>query len=391
MNRRIIQAFATLLATSALGLSAGACASSSSTTSASTKSTTSSGGAKAWSGSVLSVHFLDASTGWVVTGHPNRLLFTTDAGKSWREATPPGAGNPGASMLGPGSSITGTFLSPSRWWIAVSSAGGNLSTVLYETTDRGRSWKGDSPPFSGQADSVAFLNATDGWLGVTTGLAMGWDPVTIYGTTDGGSTWTKLSQDPALPGEGGSPGALSGDCDKMGLRFSTPTIGWSAAACAGGDGEVARSTDGGKVWTTVDLHLSSEQTMYGATALPPVFSGTDGAFGLAAAMFGELVYTTTNGGAIWTAHLAPIRSAKADFIDVVSPSECVIPASSSLYVSVDGGQSWARVASGVDLANHQVDFADATTGWAWNLSQPEPLLLHTTDSGRSWQKVALAR
>jgi photosystem II stability/assembly factor-like uncharacterized protein len=37
------------------------------------------------------VHFLDPSTGWVVTDSPNRLLFTTDTGKSWNEATPPSA------------------------------------------------------------------------------------------------------------------------------------------------------------------------------------------------------------------------------------------------------------------------------------------------------------
>ncbi len=391
INRRFIRASVGLLAALAMGLAAGACGSSS-PSSGSTTSTTSSSGAKAWTGSVLSVHFLDASTGWVLTYSPNRLLFTTDAGKSWSEATPPGAGKPSASMLGPGSLITGTFLSASQWWIAVSPespvGSSHLSSVVYETTDSGRSWKRDGPSFSGGAVSVFFLDATDGWLEMSPGAAMGWNPVTIYGTTDGGSTWTKLSGGPALAGESGSPGALSGDCDKMGLSFSTPAVGWSAAACAGGDREVARSTDGGRVWTTVDLHLSSKLAAYGAMAWPPVFSRTDGAFGLSGGPVGEWVFITTNGGASWTAHLAPIRSARAGSPDVVSPSECVIPAGSSLYVSVDGGQSWTRVTSGVDLANYSVDFTSATTGWAWNLS---PLVLHTTDGGRSWQKVVLAR
>lgn len=182
---------------------------------------------------------------------------------------------------------TATFLDASDWWVAVSRQTSNTPTkvskiVVYETDNSGRNWKPDSPSLAGEADSVFFLNATDGWLEVSNGEAMGWNPVDIYGTRNGGGSWILLSAGPTLPGGKGAPGALPSSCDKAGLTFSSPATGWAAMGCNGRSEALARSDTGGRTWSIVSLNLSAEATSGGVSVWPPMFSDDDGAFGLAA-------------------------------------------------------------------------------------------------------------
>ncbi len=367
--------------------------------SSSTTSTTRPGGVARpplWTGTIRAVHFLNASTGWVVTESPNRLLVTLNGGKSWRDVSPPGTRKVNVFLHSPQATITGAFLSRSTWWIAASwtsprgpaLTGPAIYVELYETTDAGRTWQRRGPKFSGTADALFFLDPKHGWLEADNGAAMGSDQVTIYGTSDGGSTWTELSKSASPVGQPGTPGALPVACDKQGLTFSTISTGWAAQACNGEAGELDRTDDAGRTWTVVSLGLVPGAAG-GVVTWPPVFSSPSiGAVGLVVPGYEEAVYSTTNGGITWIEHRAPLTPAKGAGIDVISPTAWVIPEGTSIYATANAGGSWSTVRSSSTLANDEVDFTSVTNGWAWDLVESAPLL-HTTDGGRSWVKVAL--
>ncbi|HXY43603.1 MAG TPA: hypothetical protein VEH29_05420 [Acidimicrobiales bacterium] len=333
--------------------------------------------------SVLAVHFLSSHTGWVVTGGPgtqDRLLVTANGGQSWRDVTPPGADRDNVALISPGPTISGTFLSASTWWIGGSQTITGRITV-YETTDGGRTWQQRGRTLPGTADSLFFLKDGHGWLEADNGAAMGWNPVTIYGTSNGALTWTELSKSPAMPAEKGTPGALQGGCDKTGLTFVNNTAGWATMDCPGGAEVLASTNDGGRRWSPVDLHVSPPA---GALAWPAVFSSpASGAVGLAMPEYENLVYTTTNGGSSWTAHSTPAgRAVASAFIDVVSPTVWVVSSGTSLYVTADAGHSWSTVRTFFNMRDYEIDFTSAQNGWAWNIDQS--FMRHTTNGGRTW-------
>lgn len=345
---------------------------------------------RAWGDAVSAVHFLTTSTGWVVTQSPNRLLFTTNAGRTWRDVTPPAARLANAGLLGDGGAIAGAFLSPSRWFVAASGekSGRQVSSV-YETSDAGRTWRLAGAGLPGAANSLYFLDGADGWLESDILVAMGQNPVTIYGTRNGGATWTRLSAS-AFLNSPGTPGALTSSCIKQSLTFSTVSIGWVALVCNGARTPmIARTGDGGRTWTLESLPAAGS-TAGGIYGFPPVFSSAStGAAGLDTSV--AVVYSTSDGGTKWTAHVVPgTLTVRQSIIDVISPEEWLVGTGASIHVTTDAGRSWSAVPSGTQFTSvvGSVDFVDTTNGWATSIVTEG--LLHTTDGGRTGSAVRLA-
>src|SRR2546427_2025768 len=82
------------------------------------------------SGSLISLHMIDLTTGWALSEHA--VLRTTDEGLQWKNVTPPHTVLTRESMV--------AFLTASLAWVATPQANGTTTQVL-GTTDGGQTWQ----------------------------------------------------------------------------------------------------------------------------------------------------------------------------------------------------------------------------------------------------------
>jgi photosystem II stability/assembly factor-like uncharacterized protein len=350
-------------------------------------------------GQVNQVHFLSATVGWAASDNSSRLLMTSDGGAQWRDVSPPALRRAGYVL--DGSLAGGAFMSATDFWVSVSDIAvddeemGVLReapspAVVFHTTNGGLTWSpsGSFPRSDGNV-WIEFANDHLGWVEVGNGQAAMTEAVSIYLTTNDGRSWSLASRSMSATGAPGTAGgpALSGD--KAGLGVSAapspsgaPTL-WLASSGAV-TFLVSRSTDEGRTWTG-PLAVGGETGDGGGIAYPPVFVGSQtGAFQASyGTQHGSVAafVSTTDGGRSWS--LTP--SPKARLLAVVSPTTWVAAGGKTVYLTTDGGLTWSRFSSSVDLNGSdlagQMDFVNTLDGWAILGSQH---VWHTTDGGRVW-------
>ncbi|HLI02043.1 MAG TPA: YCF48-related protein [Acidimicrobiales bacterium] len=196
------------------------------------------------------VDFVSATTGFAVGG--TELLGTTDGGRCWVRLGEP---NPPLASV--------HFVSPTTGWgvAATTNRGTGPATMvpgggtLVRTTDGGRSWT----PVSGapaNAQSVCFIDATDGWLGADG---------RIFATHDGGSRWQQVADPSRVAGR--TTGA-----DLETVQCAAPSGVW-----------VVSDTDNGAAGTVPWATFASpdgrhfrevDQAMYGGPSNVPVAPGS---------------------------------------------------------------------------------------------------------------------
>jgi photosystem II stability/assembly factor-like uncharacterized protein len=113
-----------------------------------------------------------------------------------------------------------------------------------------------------------------------------------------------------------------------------------------------------------------------------------------------LLYVTGDGGSSWAAHVLPGVAAYSGptFVDgrrgwfsavVLKPGgyfgETIFD---RLYVTGDAGATWTPLATGSTFAGGRMHFINTKEGWALPSAGDQPLtILHTRDGGRSWEKL----
>jgi photosystem II stability/assembly factor-like uncharacterized protein len=101
------------------------------------------------------------------------------------------------------------------------------STVLYTTSDGGKTWTASAPVESQGLAAVASLKDAFVWDG----------GASLYATHDGGATWTTVTPNLSL-------------ADSLAqLQFVDASTGFAAAAGADGVSRLYRTSDGGATWT----------------------------------------------------------------------------------------------------------------------------------------------
>ena len=105
---------------------------------------------------------------------------------------------------------------------------------MFMTSDAGRTWaRRGRFPGAGWGD-LFFLSRSTGFLETGDAAAAGEDPAQIYATHDGGKHWREVSAGAPLwgPGDqGGSPTAIGDYCDKNGVSFASPRVGFATGYC----------------------------------------------------------------------------------------------------------------------------------------------------------------
>ena len=334
-----------------------------------------------------SMHMINASTGWAAGSGTDRILRTSDGGSHWNDVTPRGA------RLG---TWTTFFLDGNNAWLASSlqpgSASPDFSVAIYRTVDGGRSWEqtGEVAPDQGWAGSIDFVDRTHGWLFVNQGNAAGSQGVVFYGTVDGGTTWTKLSETDSS----GNPGHLPFGCNKGLPVFLSSSTGWIPGTCNYARAPFFYVThDGGRTWSDAGIELPGGYgggCMCGPNSLQ--FSDSrNGVFVLN--LYGtdglphNFLYATHDAGASWQA--GPTLPANCYTVDFVNATVgwTLDAKTNAILQTNDGGQHWSTVGTIPSNSNGVVmdfQFVTPRVGWALGADSRGLPILKTVDGGQTW-------
>ncbi|MGV9992482.1 WD40/YVTN/BNR-like repeat-containing protein [Streptomyces sp. NPDC003374] len=273
------------------------------------------------------------ATAWVA-GTAGTVLRTTDGGRSWRDVSPPGAGD---------LQFRDVEAFDARRAVVLAIGEGEASRV-YRTDDGGATW---TETFR-NADARAFYDCL-AFFDHRHGLAVS-DPVDgrfrLLSTGDGGRSW-KVLPDRGMPvaqdGEAGF--AASGQC----LVTAGPRDVWLATGGAA-RARVLHSADRGLTWTAAGTPVPAGDPAKGVFAL----AFRDRAHGLAVGgdyrpdqASPRASATTRDAGRTWRPSAAPppaYRSGVAWLPHSRTAALAVGPTGTDL--TTDGGRTWRTVDSG---------------------------------------------
>jgi len=345
---------------------------------------------------------ITGQVGWAVSagddGNPRGLVRTTDGGRVWSDAGPPGL---------TGAGLRAAFYGTNDAWVTWNGRRSRARPVTYRTADGGATWSRmrTIPMAVPGASAPDMVTGQVGWVTADLGAAAGSSGIAVFRTTDGGAGWQLVEL--TYPGRE-TPGAIPFGCDKGDAVFSSVTTGWVAGACAGGPPTFWVSHDGGRTWRHQPLPRpdgSGRLARCQCNLTDPVFtSPRDGALWgsdiPAAHGLSDAAYVTHDGGQDWTPiHLpggrVPLNT--PDFVDSQHgfvtggrPAEQgQAPWDVRLYATTDGGATWAARAADTRLGQAALDFVTSAAGFATLISY-SPLrsqLLETSNGGASWTGV----
>jgi photosystem II stability/assembly factor-like uncharacterized protein len=212
----------------------------------------------------------------------------------------------------------------------------------------------------------------------------------IYATTDGARSWHRQGTI-WLPNANGS------------IAFATPSDGWAvrfgnAALGGSGRGALYGTTDGGRTWTQSDICRATPVRGVTTTCQVPEFIGDAGVMpAIASTDAGHasrlLLYTTSNAGRAWSPHPVPAGRALKRYVTLNAPIPFSAPNARDLFVflsgtlltSHNGGFTWSRLPATNLHGFATLDFASADYGWILTNHHFD----YTTDGGRRWKPIAV--
>ncbi len=349
--------------------------------------------------------------------HPAWRLVSqvSAAGSSWQALSPSGYQQ------------TFSLVCPSDTTCYADSAGGHLEY----TSDGGTTWQ--QAAGTGTATSGPQISCPDARdCNVLADIAGRGS--TFLTTTDGGQAWT--SQPGPAASLGGLPTAPPSP-SQSGLAadaMSCATISSCVVIAYHGDfsgsfSEVFTTSDGGTSWTQDPLrspssgdYVPSDLSCTGPTCVTvgsivgpyTRFKGGPGQFsGQGVRPLSGTAYTSDDGGATWSASLAPPSAADGQVTSLTCPdaTDCYAVATAAVFETVDGGQTWHKVStSGLHAPSasyHGWGFgsmscASSSSCWLAGAALPDPrtsftkrqefsgigqaegLLASTADGGSTW-------
>ena len=269
---------------------------------------------------ILNYKMFDTKAGWSVGQYlsifDDQLLRTTDGGKTWSDVLKHISPAPAGIK---GNKASAAFLDAGRAWITFTPRTPEKldNVTIWRTSDGGSTFKAgnvDVKSLTGDyfaPSELGFFDENTGWLMAHMGVGMMKDYVAILTTKDGGGTW-KVAVDPGknnLPATG----------TKTGVVFTSPETGFVSGDYNGVMAGLLffKTGDGGATWVPVSLPDPA-----GAAGIFTKEGNACGGDGLVfhTAQWGELMvrctnlssnkssrwlYTTLNGGISWTSKALP--------------------------------------------------------------------------------------
>jgi len=324
----------------------------------------------------------DATHGWAlggscspedpVAGCTSTLLATTSGGAEWH----PVYSRDDALFT------KVDFVDARHGWLGL--RGG----VVLGTQDGGRTWTPVHTPCATAAGlpnvgPFALTDTVDGWLACEAAGDGASVAKAIFGTGNGGQTWTRRSG--AFPTSGGT----------VDIAFASPQVGWLCTWPIGGPLWITH--DGGRTWGAVATGLNGANVV----AIDPVTAAPEQVYAVVGLGQTATVLHSVDGGASWSSvyprvgpFLGPGSTAAA--VDFVGPREGYalgFPADPrGLVRTEDAGAHWLPVGR-LPQGDTVIDWSFAPEGRGWIIAASAagpPALLATEDAGRTWQGVPAA-
>lgn len=289
--------------------------------------------------SVFGIAAVDEEVIWAISSAyptPNdHLVRSTDGGATWSAAP----FNIDAGLF----AIQLFPVDDMNAWLATADEENPISGKIYRTTDGGATWEEQSTGFTEFNETPAavhFWNADEGVAFGATCYDDYTDQIAIYTTDDGGENWEKVNGDamPAqLPGEGMCIYSGNGFYDVVGDNI------WFVSS----GNRVFRSTDRGRNW---EAFLVSGSGSLSSLAFKDELNG------LAARLFPNEAFRTSDGGETWT----PIGIPDATFaaaIEYIPGTEGTYLVhngtapvnNATMFLTFDSGNTWEEFTSNVNL------------------------------------------
>ncbi|MNB75622.1 Ycf48-like protein [compost metagenome] len=319
-------------------------------------------------------------SGWGVDA--SGVWKTVDGGKTWRH---PAANivpaDPDAAVM----PVPYTFEDKQKGWV-LTAYGYHQPTLVFRTSDGGRSWKAARLPASGEWEKgyggfISFVDDLHGYILKTSDPSLGFMQKSLFRTADGGVSWSRV-------------GEITGSIDSYptGMVFRNETSGWITSSNHGQEDILTfRTADGGRTWTKQKLPPPPGLKPEGYTnSYPPVFSGQGMENGVLPIEVvngeerGMVFYTTVDGGASWKAGPLWPEIQQGRFFWLDARTGWSMRQDGVLARTADGGRSWTRVSKAQLFAEGTlIRFASADRGWIAGSG----FLWSTSDGGKSWTRL----
>jgi photosystem II stability/assembly factor-like uncharacterized protein len=281
--------------------------------------------------SLYSVRAVNHSVAWACGGTGSGteavVLRTTDGGDIWASVT---------SNLPAVDLYCLDAVDADHAWV------GTATGQIYATTDGGSSW--EQQPYggvqSGFIDGIRFFDPQRGY-------ALGDPPAgssrfIVLRTTDGGSTWNHISNEPVgVTGEAGWNNSF---------WWSDPLHGWFGSNSS----RVWRTADGGATWQSSPSGGASSYAVAFRDSLVGVAGHDNGVVG-----------RSTDGGLSWSWVSFPSTATVAALAFVPQQPIAWASTATELLSSSDNGINWtSRIMSPISGGITHLSFSDSSTGWA---------------------------
>jgi photosystem II stability/assembly factor-like uncharacterized protein len=271
---------------------------------------------------------------------------STDAGKTWTFLGLKDAGQIGAVVIHP--------TDPDLVWVAAigNPFGPNAERGVFRTKDGGKSWQ--KVFFINDRTGIASLainweHPNEIYAGAWRGERKPWTIISggpaseggIYKSTDGGDTWSKLSN--------GLPQNLIGKID-LDVARSKPSVVYALIEAPGNEGGVYRSDDSGATWklTNSDAALRSRPFYYTNIDVNPKNENEVWVNSLS-------LLKSSDGGKSWTSVRVPHGDTHGIWFNPDNPNIAIQCNDGGANVTQDGGRSWSSILNQPTLEIYMVD------------------------------------
>jgi photosystem II stability/assembly factor-like uncharacterized protein len=347
---------------------------------------------------IQSIKMVSLSAGWAIGRAGDgidRVLRTSDGGKSWSDVTIPEV-EPDPEHLRRG---LGYFVDELHAWVVYTGILGDLGyapATVWRTQDGGTTWqpsRGAEPP--GVAEwfepvALGFNPQGLGWLMMALGAGMNHQYVALYTSKDEGVSWTRVvdpfSDQPVQ------------SCPKTGLEFIGSSLAWMTRDCAGliDRPTIEVTRDGGLTWGPLDVPspdslpegyaypfmctphslrlVSTLEVSFAVSCREYLETPTAASEGMADGP--HTLYRTRDGGTTWSLQEYP--GGELQWQDELRGWAL----GREIYRTENGGATWTFVHA--VSWDGQFSFVDERHGWAVARNEDEIALVQTQDGGARW-------
>jgi photosystem II stability/assembly factor-like uncharacterized protein len=269
-----------------------------------------------------------------------------------------------------------TFINADTGWMA------DIDGKLWRTEDGGASWSMVNFSASVLMRSVAFVSPTHGFVGNLNNYSNPAPGVSLWETTNGGTTLTNISSRISGP-------APAGVCGMWAIDDTTVV----AVGRWNGPAFFLKTVDAGQTWTSLDLSplATGIVDVYFTDPMHGIIVGGDGVGNLGTQQLASrtVILGTIDGGATWQLRFKSTQTGTWAW-KISFPSDSIGYVAEQgpnlggfVIKTTDGGATWTERSIGTSVGFSGIGFATDNVGWVGS----DTATFETDDGGVTWSEV----